>query len=683
MAAVPDQNIPPSEDADEGKPELPPNPGIGGAQCRSFGAKEDAHSEKGEEMEELKARLNDLEDTCNKKERELTSLKQTLQLSEESLKQRDKEIDVLRIQFINKIAQVKDLERVRENLEDQLKEKMNELSMCQERENQMSEKQKELEHFIKTLEKEKELKEREKNELSRMLDISEKRVFSLEADQDNLMGSDDRLDSIRTELQGLRESTKQELFAKDNEFKMLLRNQQEKELKKLKDLLKSIEEKLKRKTKELEECRESREPREDYSGSGIEMLRLQLVSKIRESKDQRKSLENFEEKLRQKGEELENNKRSFEALDKMLKDKDAKILLFQRNATMAELQLNGKEAELESLRRFQRAVSTGVKRQDLGNEAVGLRIELVDRLKEIRDLKRIISMLENQLYKKGGADKDAENTFLRIQLVKKLKEIQELKKEKDCPENPPAVDCGQKLKDVETELATLKENLKASADGTLQAKFMETLMQMKELQRISHRFEENVESKLREIESLNLALESVENNLRQKEAELDAKCKTPDERTNNLRKELDQLRQSNKEIMEKKDQELETLRSSLQDAEIQLGKKNEDQHKQCSINAQALKAGNETLQIKLELKSKLNPVHENSAKSMDFSLFHLFPSLCVLGLKSLSFKCCRSNFRNMQKGRGRCGSPNREVSPGLKVSTSRPSSFGLRKGVAS
>ncbi|XP_069775413.1 putative leucine-rich repeat-containing protein DDB_G0290503 isoform X17 [Narcine bancroftii] len=663
MAAVPDQNIPPSEDADEGKPELPPNPGIGGAQCRSFGAKEDAHSEKGEEMEELKARLNDLEDTCNKKERELTSLKQTLQLSEESLKQRDKEIDVLRIQFINKIAQVKDLERVRENLEDQLKEKMNELSMCQERENQMSEKQKE---------KEKELKEREK------------RVFSLEAD--------DRLDSIRTELQGLRESTKQELFAKDNEFKMLLRNQQEKEniismqdaeLKKLKDLLKSIEEKLKRKTKELEECRESREPREDYSGSGIEMLRLQLVSKIRESKDQRKSLENFEEKLRQKGEELENNKRSFEALDKMLKDKDAKILLFQRNATMAELQLNGKEAELESLRRFQRAVSTGVKRQDLGNEAVGLRIELVDRLKEIRDLKRIISMLENQLYKKGGADKDAENTFLRIQLVKKLKEIQELKKEKDCPENPPAVDCGQKLKDVETELATLKENLKASADGTLQAKFMETLMQMKELQRISHRFEENVESKLREIESLNLALESVENNLRQKEAELDAKCKTPDERTNNLRKELDQLRQSNKEIMEKKDQELETLRSSLQDAEIQLGKKNEDQHKQCSINAQALKAGNETLQIKLELKSKLNPVHENSAKSMDFSLFHLFPSLCVLGLKSLSFKCCRSNFRNMQKGRGRCGSPNREVSPGLKVSTSRPSSFGLRKGVAS
>ncbi|XP_055520638.1 structural maintenance of chromosomes protein 3-like [Leucoraja erinacea] len=115
---------------------------------------------------------------------------------------------------------------------------------------------------------------------------------------------------------------------------------------------------------------------------------------------------------------------------------------------------------------------------------------------------------------------------------------------------------------------------------------METLMQMKELQRISRRFEDNVETKMREIESLNMALQSVETKLRQKEAELDAKCKSPDERTTDLRDEIDQLRQSNKEMLDKKDKELETLRSTLQDTEMKLGKKEEDQHEQCSINGE-------------------------------------------------------------------------------------------------
>ncbi|XP_055520637.1 early endosome antigen 1-like [Leucoraja erinacea] len=386
------------------------------------------------ELEQLKKRLKYSEDTCNEKERELASLKQALQATQESLKQRDKDAlrtrrnlaapanDVLRIQFINKVAQVKDLEKVRGNLEDQLKERSNELTKFQERENQMFEKQREMESLIKISEKENELKEREKDQLNQLLDKAEQKIAFLEAAQDNNMDTDDRLDAIRAELQALRESTKQQLLAKENELNAMLLHLQEKdnvlsmrtaELERMKDNYQNAEGQLRDKVKDLEECQRST-VQEDYSTSvkrnaaGIETLRLQLVTKIREAKDNKKNVENLEAQLRKKGHELESTKRSVAAMDKMLKDKDSEILLFQRNATMAEVQLNEREAELDRMKRTQRAVSTKVQKRDIGTEADGLRVELVDRLKEIRDLKNKVSRLENEAAGKSGT-RDSSN----------------------------------------------------------------------------------------------------------------------------------------------------------------------------------------------------------------------------------------------------------------------------------
>ncbi|XP_038671248.1 centromere-associated protein E-like [Scyliorhinus canicula] len=220
------------------------------------------------EMDQLRKSLKDTEDAFSEKERELNITKQALQKIQENLKQKEKDVimprrnypsqstasDVLRIQFINKIAQVKDLEKIRAKLESQLKEKTEELNKLQESESSMFEKQTELENRIKMSEKKIEIKDKEKMELTKLLQMTEKKLTDAKKDQDTKYRTDDeRLIQLRAELQKLRETTRQQLLDKDSALNAALLSHQDKEnrlsnktaeLAKVKSTLQTLEGKL-------------------------------------------------------------------------------------------------------------------------------------------------------------------------------------------------------------------------------------------------------------------------------------------------------------------------------------------------------------------------------------------------------------------------------------------------------
>ncbi|XP_072329363.1 uncharacterized protein [Scyliorhinus torazame] len=476
------------------------------------------------EMDQLRKSLKDTEDAFSEKERELNITKQALQKIEENLNQREKDVimprrnypsqsaasDVLRIQFINKISQVKDLEKIRAKLENQLKEKTEELRKFQEAENNLFEKQTELENRIKMSEKQIEIKDKEKMELTKLLQMSEKRLTDARKDQDPKYRTDDeRLIQLRAELQKLREATRQQLLDKDSALNAALLSHQDKEnrlsnktaeIGKLKSTLQTLEGKLNETVEDLQKCEKPQREGDildDHSSSrtsfGTDVLRLQLVSTYKENKDHKRTIEDLETQLRTTVAESENTKRSNEIL---LQEKDSELRVFERNLTLAELKLSEREAELNRLKRSPPEENIRVKRASAGG-----------------DWQSKFEKLEKQLNEK------------------------------------------------ETELMEAHES-----EFVLQANH-------KKLQKAIRDSSADLKSKESELTALSSVLQQTEVLLNEREKELDAKCKSDSQKIAELRAENKELRASKMKGIISTEQELSASAKSLNDCESDLATK--------------------------------------------------------------------------------------------------------------